>query len=239
MQNPAVLPTPPQPPAVQTAPVTGVSTVVQTPSAPVLSYDALRAKGSELSRQLNSATSRRDGLLRDIRRASPDAKPGLQQQFDVLSGRVAQIEQDIATNGQQLVIARGLQGASGDDGQETFTGTPGGSGWPVQVRTIDGTAIGVVFTLFVMAPIALAFARNIWKRGSRAAIAPPSSREADLRMERVEQAVDTIAVEVERISEGQRFVTQLMTQMPALGVGSAQPVRVPVGEAVPVGYQQR
>jgi hypothetical protein len=34
---------------------------------------------------------------------------------------------------------------------------------------------------------------------------------ADQRLERLEQAVDSIAVEVERISEGQRFVTKLLS----------------------------
>jgi hypothetical protein len=38
----------------------------------------------------------------------------------------------------------------------------------------------------------------------------PEILEATRRMERIEQAIDTVAVEVERISEGQRFVTQLM-----------------------------
>jgi hypothetical protein len=35
------------------------------------------------------------------------------------------------------------------------------------------------------------------------------------RLERIEQAVDSIAIEVERVSEGQRFVTKIMTQKPA------------------------
>lgn len=238
MQTPANPPTAPQAPVTSPATTSGVATVGQSQTT-VLTYDQLRARGSELSRQLNSATSRRDGLLRDIRRASPDAKPGLQQQFDALSTRVVQIEQDIAINGQLLVQARGLQG--GSDNGEAFTTSVGS---PADVNTmisrIDGTAIGVCFTLFVMAPIALAVARNIWKRGTRASMAPTqSSRESELRMERVEQAVDAIAVEVERISEGQRFVTQLMTQMPALGEGAAQPVKVPVGERVMAEYPQR
>lgn len=230
MQTPPAPPTPPQAPALPTAPVTSVGTPTASPL--VLSLDQLRARGSELSRQLNSATSRRDGLTRDIRRASTASKPGLQQQYDALSTRIVQIEQDIAINGQLLVQARGLQG--GNDNDNTSTGAPG---WP-NVNQIDGTPIAICFTLFVLAPIALAFARNIWKRGSRP-VAAPSSREADLRMERVEQAVDAIAVEVERISEGQRFVTQLMTQAPALGEGQAQPIRVPVADPVMAGYQQR
>jgi hypothetical protein len=42
-------------------------------------------------------------------------------------------------------------------------------------------------------------------------------RQADLedRLERIEQAVDTIAVEMERIGEGQRFVTKLLAERPS------------------------
>jgi hypothetical protein len=36
------------------------------------------------------------------------------------------------------------------------------------------------------------------------------SVEADHRLERIEHAIDAMAVEVERISEGQRFVTKLL-----------------------------
>ena len=237
MQTQSASPVSPQPPAVSTAPVSGVSTIAPTPATTVFTIEQLRARGSELSRQLNSATSRRDGLSRDIRRASPDGRPGLQQQFDALSTRVVQLEQDISINGQLLVQARGLEG--GDNATENGSGSSTGPQWPPQMSQIDGTAIGVCFTLFVLSPIAFAIARSIWKRGTRMSTAAPASRESDLRMERVEQAVDAIAVEVERISEGQRFVTQLMTQQSALGAGHAQPVRVPVAENAMAGYQQR
>jgi hypothetical protein len=40
----------------------------------------------------------------------------------------------------------------------------------------------------------------------------PEQVETAQRLARVEQAVDAIAVEVERIGEGQRFVTQLLAQ---------------------------
>ena len=68
-----------------------------------------------------------------------------------------------------------------------------------------------LLVVFVLAPISLAFARRLWKRTPKV----PASREwndVPPRMERLEQAVDTIAIEVERISEGQRFVTRLMTE---------------------------
>jgi hypothetical protein len=76
------------------------------------------------------------------------------------------------------------------------------------------------------------------------------------RLDRLEQAVDAIAVEVERISEGQRFVTKALTERPAhlkpaagsiandasglgeakpflaLGAGPIEPIRVAERQAV-------
>ncbi|WP_434478876.1 hypothetical protein [Gemmatimonas sp.] len=70
-------------------------------------------------------------------------------------------------------------------------------------------------------PIAIAVARLIWKRTTtrpEAATTPDDAR----RLERVEQAVDTIAVEMERMSEGQRYVTKLLAER------RAEPVAAPL-----------
>jgi hypothetical protein len=40
--------------------------------------------------------------------------------------------------------------------------------------------------------------------------APKGASMIDARLERVEQAVESIAIEMERVSEGQRFVTKLL-----------------------------
>lgn len=40
---------------------------------------------------------------------------------------------------------------------------------------------------------------------------PAFNPETDQRLARIEQAVDAIAVEIERISEGQRFTTRLLS----------------------------
>lgn len=53
-------------------------------------------------------------------------------------------------------------------------------------------------------------------------VAPALPAEVLDRLERIEQAVDSIAIEVERVSEGQRYTTRLMSeQRQALGAGSA------------------
>ena len=48
---------------------------------------------------------------------------------------------------------------------------------------------------------------------------PAFNPETDQRLARIEQAVDSIAVEIERISEGQRFTTRLLSDR-----GQGQPV---------------
>jgi hypothetical protein len=74
--------------------------------------------------------------------------------------------------------------------------------------------------LFVGARIALplvrAFAKRLEKRDS-----PQLPAEVTSRLERMEQAIDSIAIEVERISEGQRFTTKLLSEKT-----HAQPDRV-------------
>lgn len=40
----------------------------------------------------------------------------------------------------------------------------------------------------------------------------PGNGETALRLDRIEQAIEAVAVEVERISEGQRFVTKLLAE---------------------------
>jgi hypothetical protein len=66
-----------------------------------------------------------------------------------------------------------------------------------------------MFIVAVLLPISLAFARRIWRRGSAAVSALP--QEVMDRLTRLDHAVDSVAVEVERIGEGQRFMTRLFT----------------------------
>ena len=52
------------------------------------------------------------------------------------------------------------------------------------------------------------FGRRRWDRPADAG----ASSLSDARLSRLEQAVDAIALEVERISEGQRFTTKLLSE---------------------------
>jgi hypothetical protein len=54
-------------------------------------------------------------------------------------------------------------------------------------------------------------ARILWRLGSRRKPMSETYRQDD-RMQRLETAVDTIAIEVERISESQRFMVTLLSE---------------------------
>jgi hypothetical protein len=76
---------------------------------------------------------------------------------------------------------------------------------------------GIVITVASLATIGVA-ARVILLRAQRSAQRP---RIDDNRLQHLEQSVDAIAIEVERISEAQRFATKLLTEKERESAGSS------------------
>ncbi len=194
-------PTPQAPPAPGTPVEIRVVQTGQGVPQTIAEVRALRAQRTELSNQLRSAQGRRDDIVDALREASASERPGLEARLKVLDDRILEIEQEIARTGTLMAQTPGNLLTT------TETAPPAG-GFPV--RNIDVTAIAVVFTLFVLAPVALTVARLIWKRANSAP--PKLDTETQERMRRLEAAVDSVAIEVERISEGQRFVTKLLSE---------------------------
>lgn len=95
---------------------------------------------------------------------------------------------------------------------------PGGTEVPWNPRRNDDIppeavdmAMGFFFTLVTIIiglPIARAFARRM----DRKAVPPQIPAELTAQLGQLTQAVDAIALEVERISEGQRFATRLLSE---------------------------
>jgi hypothetical protein len=134
----------------------------------------------------------------------------MQERLAVLDTRLAQLESDIAATGRQLTEAALI---------------PRQPEPPVNDIPDNVLALSIVFTLFVMFPLAITLARNLWKRGTRKVVMQQSSPETNERLERLEQGVEAIAVEIERVSEGQRFVTKLLAE-------GAGPARIQQSETV-------
>jgi hypothetical protein len=196
-------PGPPQPLAPGTpqpaAPVVAAFPGVPTTAAEVA---ALKARRSELSNQLESAAGRRQRLSSSLVGKEGADRAGIEARIAVLDQRIMQLESDLSTTGHQLVMAPG-----------TLVATTGPSGQFGRMDPDGVAAITGVFILFVLAPIAFAAARMLWKRTTSRGTAPPQlPPDSSRRLERLEQGMDAIAVEIERISEGQRFVTRLLSE---------------------------
>lgn len=68
--------------------------------------------------------------------------------------------------------------------------------------------------MFMVVAIVLGFpiVRMMTKRIEKQSVAPQIPADVTARLERIEQSIDAVALEVERIAEGQRFTTKLLSE---------------------------
>lgn len=88
--------------------------------------------------------------------------------------------------------------------------------------------------IIVGLPIARAWARRMDRRGE-----PASASQIAPRLDRIEQAVEAVAIEVERVSEGQRYTTKAIAELRGLPVPNAGGWPAREAERVPVGETSR
>jgi uncharacterized protein YgbK (DUF1537 family) len=165
---------------------------------------ALRARQTELKAQLRTLESMRGKLSNQLDQIGhPDARAGIVDRIAQVDKRIVQIDAEIAGVERQIASA----------GPELAAGTmvppplPSGGGGDDAVIVLPALLI-----IFVVFPLVLAYTRRIWKRTSSTPAIPRELSDLPKRIERMEQAIDAVAIEVERVSEGQRFVTRLMTE---------------------------
>lgn len=80
---------------------------------------------------------------------------------------------------------------------------------PPQVESISIAFFIMIAAIVIGWPLMRAFARRIERGTPVAAPLPPEVRD---QLQQISQSVDAIAIEVERISEGQRFTTKMLTE---------------------------
>jgi hypothetical protein len=74
---------------------------------------------------------------------------------------------------------------------------------------------GSFFLTVVILGLGIPLVRAYIRRMDRRSTLPATDLASDARLARIEQAIDAMAVEIERISESQRFVTRVLTERPA------------------------
>lgn len=164
--------------------------------------------------QAPATTSQKPTTDQDLRQAAQELK-------DAFRGN---INQELIKARAQATAAQALAGQGpdapvppagrreftirGPNGEETVIGVPSARDTiPPQAVDISVAFFFTVAAIIILTPLARAFARRMDRRG-----AAQIPNEISSQLTQLNQAVDAIALEVERISEGQRFTTRLISE---------------------------
>jgi hypothetical protein len=192
-------------------------------SGPQAILAAARAAREELGNQLERLEERRQELSQELRRSDEGVdRDGVQRRISAMDQRIVELEKQIQAADDAVAKAAAIPGAAVEVPEPPPPPDP-------NAMTEQIAIVTTVFTVFVLFPLVLAYARRLWRRGAVAVAELPKVL-AD-RLTRLDQAVDTIAIEVERISEGQRFLTKVMTDHNSRALGGGE---VDTREPVPV-----
>jgi len=125
-------------------------------------------------------------------------KAGLEKRLTTLDGRIEAMDQQIAGADAQVAATAAVPGAVVEPPPIERHGPPE-----------EVFVLGGIFMFVAIMPISIAYARRIWRRSAAAVAAIP--QDIIDRFTQIDQAVESIAVEVERIGEGQRFITRVLS----------------------------
>jgi hypothetical protein len=198
---------------------------------PALVYQAYRAQRDVLEEQLESLQELRDELTAQVTQpgAPADASAGVLARIAELDKRIASVDRQMADADANIARTAAIPGA-------TYEPEPP----PRQGPPEEAFVLGGLLIVVVLLPLTIAYARRIWRRG--ATIIAPLPAVVGEQLNRLEQAVESIAIEVERLGEGQRFMARVLTEREspqALGQGAAEPVPVRAREAAREGARSR
>lgn len=201
--------------------------IVSTPTADATAKLAeLRVKAGALKVQLSDLDSRRTQLVEQGTQAATGAGraavnkalAGVQHDLTTTQVQLEQINAQIDELQTERDLTR-VFSLQGPPAKVATIATPDPFLGPKEIMTIGSG-------MFILAlPLVLVLARRLWVRGvPRTAV----DLENSPRLQRIEQAIESIAVEVERIGEAQRFTTKLLAdRQPDAMARVAQPRKEP------------
>lgn len=169
------------------------------------------AAGQRISQLVESGATRTESGRAELAAARADLASAAARIREHASAQREQALEEAA----QAMAARALAPAAA---QVT---TSAGAGTPPQLPDVPPGVqnMSIVFLIclaatIILTPLMRAFARMLDRRS-----APPSRATPEIQgqLTRMEQAIEAIAVEVERVSEGQRFATKLLADRDKVG----------------------
>jgi hypothetical protein len=161
----------------------------------------LRVKAGDLEVRRDQVSLQRAAAKDGAERARYDKQyADVQHDFNVVQGQLSIVMSKIA----DAQHARDMMQAH--EAQQVLTMPPPAPQDPFDKAQLLGMeTAGFVLLL----PIVYALTRRILRGGRRGAAV---DFESSPRLQRMEQAIESIAIEVERIGEGQRFTTKLLSE---------------------------
>jgi hypothetical protein len=212
--------------------------------------ELLQAQASALVRQLAGLRVQRNFLERQSRDVSGEsARAQIDASRANLDVQIAQAQADLENVRAQIASHENIPMSHVAQGGQVII-QPQRSNPRVDPEMVIGLSFALLMAIVL--PLSIGFARRLWRGKPQPAAAKVD--EIAPRLDRLEHAVDAIAIEVERISEGQRFVTKVLAERPmaaavapapmvgradavdaglpdarqmlALGAGPAEPIRV-------------
>jgi hypothetical protein len=205
----------------------------------------LRQQVGDLQIQLTGLQAQWDGLhsqLDAMLRTNP-ARPGVQQKWADVGVQIAQVKGDIAYREARIDQMEGrVIGTTTMDPR--LAGILKG---PIDPNAVFPAAAALLMVLGL--PVSIAWARRLLRAKPQPA---PLPADHTMHLASIERAIEAVAIEVERISEGQRFTTKILVERPdrvapaesaadpesaspsprMLGAGPMEPVNVPQRERV-------
>jgi hypothetical protein len=189
------------------APVTAGQVGPARPSA--AGYGVLKAREKELNNQLSDVQERRNELSQEVQQKVGADRAGVEGRVSILDQRLSQIESDLTAVGRELAATAPASIAQPPP-QIEWRGYDDGD-------MVGAGFAGVAVTIALFIPFIVRSFRR------RRPVQTPTTQPAlgGERIDRMEQAIDTIAVEIERVSENQRFMTRLLTETQLAGTIAA------------------
>jgi len=173
-------------------------------------YLKLKAREDILTERVRKLSDAREELTRNIEDRTGADREGIDAQLRQLDNQIQVTRTDLMDVSKQAAEAAPAQLA------ETVQTVWKGYGEDDMIGA-GFTGAGIVFALFIPLIVRTFRRRRYVKPGMPTAM-PALGGE---RVDRMEAAIDAIAVEIERVSENQRFMTRLMTETQLAGTIAA------------------
>jgi len=170
---------------------------------PTAVWQGAVAARRELNNQRISLQDQRRSVAEQLRNPIVDGadRQGLEQRVVSIDAGIAALDKEIAAANSRVAATALVPGAVVEERHDR------------NGPYVEGSVLTALLIVCVLFPLSIALAQRFVRRGARAIATLP--QDMIERFNRLDQAVDAMAVEVERIGEGQRFVARLMSERPA------------------------